>query len=201
MGVRLVGPGTVRVITPPRGLRLLIARIKARWLTAELRSLGRMTEPELPAPQRVRSEPNGFWEVIVDHARNTQAQHQPQSQTPQTPENHRNMRPAASYVRQGRSRNSGPYVQASAAMLMATNAAKGRRVRRIALGIRLYREDAGLTQLELGKRSNMPRERVVEYENQVHEPGPDKLEAFAEALGVEVWEFEARGARTEREQQ
>jgi len=113
----------------------------------------------------------------------------------------RKMRPTASYVRQGRSRKLGPYVQASAAMLMATNAAKGRRMRRIALGIRLYREDAGLTQQELANRSDMPRERVVEYENQVHEPGPDKLEAFAQALGVEAWEFEARGTRAEREQQ
>jgi len=116
----------------------------------------------------------------------------------QAEEKTRYVRPTAPYVRQGRSRNLRSYVQASAAMLMATaRDAEARRKQRIAAGLRHCRKLASLTQQELADQAEMPRERVVEYEGALHTPGADKLERFARVLGVEAWEFEAIGARQE----
>jgi len=85
-------------------------------------------------------------------------------------------------------------------LMAAAQDAKTRRKARIAAGLRLIRSRAGLTQQQLANRAELPRERVVEYENALHAPEPDKLERFAEVLGVAPWEFEAFGAQQETDE-
>jgi transcriptional regulator with XRE-family HTH domain len=78
--------------------------------------------------------------------------------------------------------------------MAAADDPRTRRKARIAIGLRAVRERAGLTQQELGDQTGVARTRLNAYENAVYEPGPDKLQAFADALGVEPWQFEALGA-------
>jgi DNA-binding XRE family transcriptional regulator len=166
-----------------------------------LRNYGRKTEPPLPTADRVRSEEIDFVAVLEDHMRNVQARREVQCQSAQAPRNSRNVRPSASYVREGRPRNLRSYVQGSAVMLMVTaKDAKARRRQRIATGLRHYRKLAGFTQQKFADEAELPRERIVEYENALHAPEPDKLELFAEKLGVAPWEFEAFGAQREADE-
>lgn len=138
---------------------------------------------------------------LVGPGTNAQAGSEGDANVRTAPGNSRKLRLTASYVRQSRPRNLRSYVRTSAAMLMVAEddarTPKARRKGRIASGLRLIRSQAGLTQQELAERAEMPRERVVEYENEAHEPGPDKLERFADVLGVASWEFEAAGAEQE----
>jgi transcriptional regulator with XRE-family HTH domain len=64
--------------------------------------------------------------------------------------------------------------------------------RRIGIRIRMRRNEAGLTQTELGERLGVTFQQIQKYEKGVNRVGGARLAQLAEALGVNV-EFFYRG--------
>lgn len=55
--------------------------------------------------------------------------------------------------------------------------------------VRKLRKEAGLTQVDLGKKSGLPANTIARLERGEHSPTLPKLEALARALGVKTSEL------------
>lgn len=71
--------------------------------------------------------------------------------------------------------------------------ARARRRRVIGTNITRCREAVGLSKGELARRLGVERSSVVRWERGTWEPSAGHLEALAEVLEVDVWEFYREG--------